>query len=382
MSTLTPVTLRVWVVDDESGIANGVHRSLESHQVEFPDLNVSVHYAISLFETGEAMLAQLNTDRPDILLLDNQLPGISGSEILAQLYETKQGILTIIMTAYGTFDKVVKVTKLGAYDFLPKPFTPQELRYVIQKASRDVILTERSKKLEQEKRQIRFEFISVLSHELKSPLNTTEGYIDMLQQRSFGETLTSYDPMLERMKQRLKGMRQLIQDLLDLTQIESGQKKRDLKNIDLALLIQECLQQFTEQAQKGSVTLQFNPTGASLFYCDAREISILLNNLISNAIKYNRPQGRVEVQLVQSDSHVSISVSDTGIGLSDDDKNALFKDFSRIKNESTRRIEGTGLGLSIVKKIALLYDGAVSVQSVRGQGATFSILLKGGGAQQ
>jgi signal transduction histidine kinase len=109
---------------------------------------------------------------------------------------------------------------------------------------------------------------------------------------------------------------------------------------------------------------------------DRSEIEIILNNLISNAVKYNRDNGTVTVKLTDSPDEVTMTVSDTGIGMSEEERERLFGEFVRIKNDKTRNILGSGLGLNIVKRIAALYDGRVSVESTPEVGSTFSVVLR------
>jgi signal transduction histidine kinase len=113
-----------------------------------------------------------------------------------------------------------------------------------------------------------------------------------------------------------------------------------------------------------------------LFSADADDMELILRNLVSNAIKYNKPEGRVDIRLTQEGNNVRIQVADTGIGIKPQDQTLLFREFSRIKNEATLQIPGSGLGLSIVKKVATLYDGEVLLDSEEGKGTTFIITLK------
>ena len=143
-------------------------------------------------------------------------------DVLDALSGMGRDVLTIMITAYATFETAVKATKLGAYDFLAKPFTPDELRYAVRKATSQLILSRQARKLAEEKRQVRFNFISVLAHELKAPLNAVEGYLNILATTEADQNLA----MVERSIVRVDGMKKLISDLLDLTRIESGQRER------------------------------------------------------------------------------------------------------------------------------------------------------------
>jgi signal transduction histidine kinase len=276
-----------------------------------------------------------------------------------------------MITAYATFETAVKATKLGAYDFLAKPFTPDELRYALRKATSQLILSKQARKLAEEKRQVRFNFISVLAHELKAPLNAVEGYLNILKMTEEDKNLQ----MVERSIVRVDGMKKLITDLLDMTRIESGQRERVMKRLDLAELAKASMELFAVDAERRGivVTLEAEP-GVELL-ADAGEAEIVLNNLISNAVKYNRDGGSVTVKIDRAGDGVRIAVSDTGYGLTPEEAAKLFNEFTRIKNEHTVKVLGSGLGLSTVRKIANMYEGEATVASEAGVGSTFTVTL-------
>ena len=211
----------------------------------------------------------------------------------------------------------------------------------------------------------------MLAHELKSPLNAVEGYLNILR-----DDVPEQDRrMIERSLLRLDGMKKLIFDLLDLTRIESGQKQRVFADVDLAAAVANCVDLFQGEAAERGITIGVDcPAGLTL-HADAGEIEIVLNNLVSNAVKYNRDGGRVDVLLVRAGEVVTLTVADTGIGLTETEAAKLFNEFTRIKNEHTVSILGTGLGLSTVKKLANLYGGDATVASVPGEGSTFTVTL-------
>ena len=221
-------TLRVLVTDDEFGMRLGVARTLRDFTVRVADVNVDVGFAVEQAESGEEAMEKIARQPPDILLLDHKMPGISGLEVLDRLAGMQTDILTIMITAYASIETAVTATKRGAYDFLAKPFTPDELKSTIHKTAAHLILARQARKLTEEKRQVRFEFIRVLGHELKAPLNAVAGYLELIKGRQLGDQLPAYAEMIDRSLVRIDGMRKLIRDLLDLTQIESGRKNRRL----------------------------------------------------------------------------------------------------------------------------------------------------------
>jgi two-component system sensor histidine kinase/response regulator len=314
---------------------------------------------------------------PDLLLLDYKLPGIKGLDVLDSITQRQLDILTVMITAYASLETAVSATRYGAYDFLAKPFTPEELRSAVQKATKHLVLSRQARKLSEEKRRVRFQFISVLAHELKSPLAAVEGYLRIIQDKSAGDSLAAYETMVNRSITRLEGMRKMIFDILDLTRIESGQKKRELVEIDLREAAQAAIETALQSAQERGVTIEIHAPERAPMLADRGELDIVFNNLVSNAVKYNRPNGRVDLTIATDEEQVTITCRDTGIGLSEAEAQQLFREFVRIKNAKTKNILGSGLGLSTVKKLATeYYGGDVRVESEPNVGSTFTVTLR------
>jgi len=366
------VVLQVVMVDDEEALCKGVRRIIERYKVHVADVLVDATYEFRYFTSGEDFLAHLSEGgEVDLLLLDLKLPGVGGMDVLDALSRQGRAVLTIMITAYATFETAVKATKLGAYDFLAKPFTPDELRYALRKATQQLILSRQARKLAEEKRQVRFNFISVLAHELKAPLNAVEGYLNILRTTEEDQNLQ----MVERSIVRVDGMKKLIGDLLDLTRIESGQRERIVKRLDLRELARASMELFAVDAERRGISLELDAEEGIELFADAGEAEIVFNNLVSNAVKYNRDGGQVTVVVRRRGDAVRIAVSDSGIGLSAEEAGKLFNEFTRIKNEHTVKILGSGLGLSTVRKIANMYDGEATVKSQPGVGSTFTVTL-------
>jgi signal transduction histidine kinase len=368
-------TLQVMVCDDEVGVGLGIERVLRKFTIEVPEVEAEVGFELTQAGTAEDALRMIEESPPDLLLLDLKLPGMSGIDLLERVAPKKLDMLVVMISAYASIEAAVKATKQGAYDFLPKPFTPKELKSTVAKASRQFIVARQAKKLAQERRRVRFEFISVVAHELKAPMNAIEGYLNIMEERALGEGIADYDQVVSRCLVRMGGMRKMIADLLDMTRVESGLKKRSFSTVDLADTAQSSIENVTPEADGRGITITQHIDGPIAMEADAGEIEIILNNLLTNAVKYNRDGGSVDLTVEDSDDAVKITVKDTGIGMSADDLDKLFKDFVRIKNDKTKKVMGTGLGLSILKKITQLYDGDVSVTSEPDVGTTFTVTL-------
>ncbi|MCX6243824.1 MAG: response regulator [Bacteroidetes bacterium] len=368
-------TLKILVVDDEPGIRSGVSRILRNFRVDYPFMEEAYDFEVFEAPTGEAGIEIIEKNIPDILLLDNKLPGIQGVEVLEYIRKKQYPIIVVMITSYASLELAVKATSDGASDFIPKPFTPQELRSSIENITKKIFLKKMTQTLKDTGRQIRFQFLSVLSHELKAPLNAIEGYLKMAKDRQLGDKMEDYDTVFNRSLERIHGMRTLILDLLDLTKVESGKAQRNILPIDLIKSMQTAIDAIQPYAIQRDIRISLHGPENVILDADHNEIDIIFNNLLSNAIKYNKEGGAVDVIIARENGHIEIRVTDTGIGMTEVEKGKLFHDFVRIKNEKTKNITGSGLGLSIVKKLTGNYEGTIDVTSIPDQGSTFIVSL-------
>lgn len=368
-------SLKVLVVDDEIGIRMGIQRILRNFVVSYPFMNEDFDFEAIEADTGEKAIEIIDSQEIDIILLDNKLPGIEGIEVLDYIKKKNYNALVMMITSYASLDLAIKATQRGAYNFVPKPFTPEELRAAMENITKKLFLQRMTQKMNIEGKQIRFQFLSVLSHELKSPINAIEGYLNIMKDKQAGNNIEDYEVMINRSLERIKGMRNLILDMLDLTRIESGKKVRNIQNIDICEIAQLAIDTVDPMAIQKNIRITKNFPSNAFYHADPHELEIVFNNLISNAVKYNNDNGKVEISIVQFPQAYTIIVEDNGFGMSEEDSKRLFEDFVRIKNEKTKNITGSGLGLSITKKIIDLYNGEIFVESEPGKGTKFSIEL-------
>ena len=368
-------TLKVLVVDDEPGICSGISRILRNFNVGYPFMDEDFTFDVKEASTGEDALGMIHKDQIDIILLDNKLPGMDGIEVLEQIKKENLDILVMMITSYASLDLAVKATQNGAYNFVPKPFTPQELKSAMENITKHLFLRRMTKDMDEGAKQARFQFLSLLSHELKSPVNAVEGYLRMMLDKQVGDSIDDYKVMIDRSLERIKGMRTLITDLLDLTKIESGQKTRNIQEIDVSQIARKTLDNIEPFALQKNVKLFLDLPDNIKFDADENEMEIIFNNLLSNAIKYNKEEGEVSITIKSDHEKLIIIVEDTGIGMNKEEMNGLFQEFVRIKNSKTKNISGSGLGLSIVRKIVEEYNGKVNVESKPDKGSKFTISM-------
>ena len=367
--------LKVLVVDDEPGIRSGVTRILKSFQVNYPFMDEDYSYEVLEAATGEDGIAITEREKPDIILLDNKLPGMQGIEVLEYIRNRNSDTVVAMITSYASLDVAVKAHKFGATDFIPKPFTPQELKSSIENITKQQYLKRITHKMNEEGRKIRYQFLSVLSHELKAPLNAVEGYLRMMQEKQSGDLIEDYTIPIERSLQRIQGMRNLIMDLLDFTKIRLERKDEKIEEVHLSSIASNAIVTVQPYAIQMEVSVLQIIKSDAVLMADPTDLEIIFNNLVSNSVKYNKPGGKAEIIIDEDEKDVIVSFTDTGIGIKEADRENLFSEFVRIKNEKTRNITGSGLGLSIVKKVVELYNGTITVDSVPDIGTTFTVRL-------
>jgi two-component system sensor histidine kinase/response regulator len=367
--------LKVLVIDDEPGIRSGVSRILNNFHVTYPFMDEDYTFEVTEAGTGEEGIEILERDMPDILLLDNKLPGIQGVEVLEYIRKRNYDIVVAMITSYASLDVAIRATRDGAIDFIPKPFTPQELKSSIENITKQQYLKRITHRMKQEGKKIRYQFLSVLSHELKAPLNALEGYLRMMQGKQAGELIDDYATPIERSLQRIQGMRNLIMDLLDFTKIRLERKEEKIQEVNLAEVASAAMVTVQPYAIQMDININIDVRTDVTIMADPDDMEIIFNNLISNAVKYNKVGGKAEVTIDSSDNEAILIISDTGIGITKNDTENLFTEFVRIKNEKTRNISGSGLGLSIVKKVVELYHGTIKVDSTPDVGTVFTIRL-------
>ncbi len=368
-------TFKVLIVDDEPGIRMGILRILKNFSVDYPFMDDTYSFECIEAETGEIAIGILDSQEIDIVLLDNKLPGMEGIEVLDYIKKKEYKIMVMMITSYASLDLAVKATERGAYNFVPKPFTPDELRSAMRNLVKKLFLQRMTEKMHDAGKKIRFQFLSVLSHELKSPINAIEGYLNIMRDKQAGDKIDNYKTMIERSLERIKGMRSLIFDMLDLTRIESGKKTRNLTKTDICEIAKIAIDASELMAIQKNIKISTDLPDEAILEADHSEIEIVFNNLISNAIKYNVENGKVNVFIKDDSQNITIVVEDTGIGMNQEDIEKLFNEFVRIKNEKTKNITGSGLGLSITKKIVNLYGGEIKTESEEGKGTKFMISL-------
>jgi signal transduction histidine kinase/DNA-binding response OmpR family regulator len=218
-------------------------------------------------------------------------------------------------------------------------------------------------------------FLASMSHELRTPLNAIIGYSEMLYETAQDEGQDEFLPDLAKIRDAGRHLLGLINDILDLSKIEAGKMELYLEEVDLGALVEEVRSIVEPLAAANANGLEIiSPAGLGTLRTDRTKLKQSLLNLLSNAGKFTH-EGRIKLEVRPADAEISFIISDTGIGMTDDQQGRLFQAFSQADASTTRQYGGTGLGLAITKRFCEMLDGNIAVASTPGQGSTFTITL-------
>jgi signal transduction histidine kinase len=224
--------------------------------------------------------------------------------------------------------------------------------------------------------ELKEEFLALTTHDLRSPLTVISGVISFFTSGRLGELSPEQKNMVAMMERNAQSLIELVNDLLDASKIESGTMRLDITSINLRALIDELRETMEPLAREKEITLEDNiPADLPLIEADRTKLRRILVNLLSNALKFTRKGGRVQVRAERMEGRVRVSVVDTGVGIAPEDVARLFDKYEQARSRATRGEKGTGLGLYITKQLVELHGGEITVDSTPGYGSTFSFTL-------
>jgi signal transduction histidine kinase len=270
-------------------------------------------------------------------------------------------------------DKIIGAIGLGN-PVSTHPFTGHDQQLLMALADYAAIAIENAHLYEEVRRadHAKSEFVSLVAHEMGTPLTSIRGYADVLLQRLSNPLTKEQEQYVRVIHSNVDRMQLLLSDLQDISRIETGHLKLNVKPTDLADVLKDALEATRGQIKARSQQLMLEvPQDLPMVRADPARLTQVLINLISNAYKYTPKGGRIRVQASQQDGYVRCAVSDTGIGISPEDQERLFTKFFRSDDPAVRERTGTGLGLCIVKSLVELQGGRIEVESQVGKGTTF-----------
>ena len=355
---------RILIIDDEEVVLDSCAQILEGAE-----------FHVATANDGARGLERLQTFPADVVYVDLKMPGISGFEVLERIYALDPSIVTVVITGYATVGSAVEAMKKGAYDFLPKPFTPDEFRLITQRALEKRRLVLETMMLRREREMLREHFAAIVSHELKSPLGSVQQNLFALERELAQNLSENQKSRLERMKASVDSLLKLIHTWLRAYSTDLERISDAFKPTDLRLVISKAVESVQLHATRKDIevlTVIEEPLG--LVQGDEGTLVEAIVNLLGNAIKYSRLGSQVHVHAKEAQDSVLISVADTGVGIAREELPFVLGGF-RVGKPGPEAERGSGLGLAIVQRIVQAHGGSLSVESEPGTGSTFTIRL-------
>ena len=332
-------------------------------------------YEVASASDGTAGLRLIEEFRPDLVFVDLKMPGISGFEVLEKINQQDPTIVTIVITGFATVSSAVDAMKKGAYDFLPKPFTPEEFRLITRRGLEKRRLVLETIALRKEKEMLRENFAAIVSHELKAPLGAAQQNLFLLEDELSNQLTEDQKRRFERMKANINDLINLILTWLRVLSVDIAKIRESFKPVSIDAVISKAIEGVQLHAVRKDIELvvsinkSLNPVNG-----DEGTLVETLINILGNAIKYSRTASRIHIKAEGEGSDVLISVMDTGPGISKEDLPYIFNDFysGKVAPASER---GSGIGLAVARRIVEAHNGTISVESELGKGSTFVIRL-------
>ena len=418
---------RLLIVDDEESVTITMAAILEMDG-----------YSVATALTGPDALVQIEHEIFDLVLTDLRLDDFDGMDVLAATRRRSPETVGIVLTGYASLESAVKALREGAYDYMLKPADVEELRATVARgierrrmgqqlgervaeleaANRTINelneglqarvaratgdLRQRVQELDTAKQELqasyeklqdldklKSQFLSIASHELKTPITAMSGFVQIAVRRVMRRLAAGppapevwkkeEDTLLEQLEvvHRQTGkLARLVDELLDVSRIESGRLELRVSDVDLPDLVAEVMRRHQLMATKHELNLRYDPNGALHVRGDRDHLEQVLNNLIGNAMKYSPEGGSIDVHVDRAgDGEIELRIADHGIGIRPEELARVFGLFYRSPDRLARDVGGMGLGLYITKEIVDRHKGRIWAVSDVGNGTTFHVSL-------
>ncbi|PID58816.1 hypothetical protein CSB45_02115 [candidate division KSB3 bacterium] len=399
-----PFWPKILIVDDEEDVLDFLRTTFEKHG-----------YKTMQALSAQACLEGLSSFRPDVILLDYNLPDLSGLEVLKRIREIVPGVGVVLMTAYGDEDLAISAIGEQVDAYVRKPFLVEQILSLVEQAvERSRIKLERDQLVAQlrvsnreliknyamldhangrlrELDRLKSEFLANIGHELRTPLNSIIGFTELLLQGYSGSLNENQSRQLTMVLNSGSHLLRVLNDVIEVSMLNAGQVTLKMESIQFSTIVHDVLQELHGKADEKCLRLKVEiERDLPDCLCSRDKVKLVLYNLLDNSIKFSS-SGQITISAFCASSLSSddprrvyvreslasdiatliVSVADQGIGIEQEDFAILFDEFRQVDGSLTREYNGTGLGLAISRKLVELYGGAIWLESQVGAGATF-----------
>ena len=357
--------IRILLVEDNPGDADLLLRAL-SH-------TPTLRFELAHVERLSDAVARAKEEIFDVALLDMGLPDSLGLETLLRFREGVPHLPVIVLT--GNEDDVlgIKAVQAGAADYLVKNYSDGRLlvRSIHYSIERHSVLA----RLEEYDR-LKSELLSTASHELRTPLTIIQEFVSLVLDGVAGPVTAEQSECLTAALRNCDRLTALLNDLLDMSKLNSAHVEMEQKKANVLPLLQECCEDFQPKCRAQDIRLTLEtPAVLPMVFCDPDKVRQALVNLLGNAVKFTPASGSIALRAKIRDAFIFIEIEDSGKGISPHDQEAIFEAFTQIDRQEGPGAKGTGLGLSITKRIVSLHGGTIWVESDIGKGSRFTFTL-------
>lgn len=331
-------------------------------------------HQIATASDGTKGLQQVKEYQPDLVFVDLKMPGISGFDVLDQISVIDPTIVTVVITGFATIGSAVDAMKKGAYDFLPKPFTPDEFRIITRRGIERRKLVLETIALRREKELLREQFASIVSHELKAPLGAVQQNIFVLEYELDKVLSEEQKGKLERIKVRVDELLKMINSWLRVISVDINKLKESFTQLSILTPLTSALESVESLSARKNIEIEKEiQEPLPMLMGDKVSLAEVFVNILGNSIKYSPDGRKVNMKIEARENNLLVSISDTGVGISEEDIQHVFDGFYRGK--SGQEQEGHGIGLAVSRQIVEAHSGKITVTSELGKGTTFLVTL-------
>ena len=341
----------ILIVDDEMGPRESLKMILNPH------------YNVYTADRGAQAVEMLKQHPVDLVTLDLKMPGFSGINVLEKVKQHDPDIEAIIITGYGSLDTAIEGLRLGAFDYISKPFDVNHILALVRRG-----LERRNAK--SQLRQVKSDFLSNISHELRTPLSVVVGFVYLLLNQVIGKLTEEQQKVLETVYRNSEELLELIDNVLWMTSLNSGDANATLEQFDARDIVNETMKRYEKTIQDKGLRLDVQlGAGDLILLSDRAKVERVFQNVFNNAVKFTS-DGEIVVKAQPSPQRDSVDfeVTDTGVGIEQSKLDSIFEPFHQADNSAQRSFSGLGIGLTVARRMAELIGGRLSVTSKPGVG--------------